>query len=210
MREAAGHTLDALLEEHGPYRSTWNNGLTKLPIAAALAGRADLVRDLVPRQMAARGKGGEDVPANGRLLFNRMSLGEGPHALSAQHLGRAAQALQLALLQCEPSAPGEAPLLRLFPAWPADWDAAFTLAARGGFTVDALIRGGRVSRIALTSSVGADCALVNPFDGPLVVQRSSGAREAFDGPILNLKTLRGETIVLSSTVAPGEGTTSDA
>lgn len=210
MREAAGHTLEALLEEHGPHRASWNNGLTKLPIAAALAGRADLVRNLLPRQMAASGERAGDVLANGRLLFNRMSLGEGLQALSAQHLGRAAQALQLALLQSEPPAPGEAPLLRLFPAWPADWDAAFTLAARGGFTVDAVIRGGRVMRVALTSSAGADCTLVNPFDGPVLVQRGSGGRETLDRPILNLKTHRGETIVLSATVAPGEGTTSDA
>jgi hypothetical protein len=137
LRDLAQATLDRLVESHGPASKTWNNGLTKLPIAAALLGRADLVRDLVPRQMGALAAPG--ALANTPLLRNRLSLGEGAQAMSAQHLGRASEALQLALLQSAPPAPGEDPILHLVPAWPAEWDAEYRLHARGGFVVEATV-----------------------------------------------------------------------
>ena len=51
----------------------------------------------------------------GRPLANRLTLREGPQALDAQRLGRAAEALQLALLQSAPGVPGGDPCSGSFP-----------------------------------------------------------------------------------------------
>jgi hypothetical protein len=193
-RALAQATLEKLLDAHGPGTRGWNNGLTKLPIAAATLGRADLVRDLVPRQMGALARPGE--LANTPLLRNRMSLGEGPQALSAQHLGRASEALQLALLQSSPPAPAEEPILHLFPAWPDDWDADYRLHARGGFVVRASVARGSVSRVELQSSAGATCRLRNPFGAPARLIRDGRNAEYLDGDLLVFPTAVGERIRL--------------
>ncbi|MEP9360401.1 glycoside hydrolase family 95-like protein [Sphingomonas sp. KR3-1] len=194
LRDLAQATLDRLVESHGPASKTWNNGLTKLPIAAALLGRAELVRDLVPRQMGALAAPG--ALANTPLLRNRLSLGEGAQAMSAQHLGRASEALQLALLQSAPPAPGEDPILHLFPAWPTDWDADYRLHARGGFVVEATMTRGAVTRLELRSKAGAPCRLRNPFPAAVTLQRDGRPAETLTGSLLSFPTRMGETIAL--------------
>jgi hypothetical protein len=194
LRDLARATLDGLVESHGPATKSWNNGLTKLPIAAALLGRADLVRDLVPRQMGALAAPG--ALANTPLLRNRLSLGEGPQAMSAQHLGRASEALQLALLQSAPPAPGEDAVLHLFPAWPADWDADYRLHARGGFVVEAAVERGKVTRLELRSKAGAPCRLRNPFPGAVTLHRDGRPAETLTGAYLTFATRKGEQIAL--------------
>jgi hypothetical protein len=69
------------------------------------------------------------------VLENRMTLREGAEAIGIQRIGRASAAMQYALLQSVPPSPGKNPIIRVFPAWPRDWDGAYTLAARGGFRV---------------------------------------------------------------------------
>jgi hypothetical protein len=194
LRDLAQATLDKLVESHGPASKTWNNGLTKLPIAAALLGRADLVRDLVPRQMGALAAPG--ALANTPLLRNRLSLGEGAQAMSAQHLGRASEALQLALLQSAPPAPGEDPILHLFPAWPAEWDAEYRLHARGGFVVEATVERGKPSRLELRSKAGAPCRLRNPFPGAVTLHRDGRPAETLAGALLRFPTRKDERIAL--------------
>ncbi|WP_404713661.1 glycosyl hydrolase family 95 catalytic domain-containing protein [Sphingomonas sp. MMS24-J13] len=194
LRALAEATFDALLAEHGPGSPSWNNGLTKLPIAAALLGRADQVRALLPRQMGARVAPG--TTANAALLRNRLSLGEGPQALSAEHLGRGSHALQLALLQSAPPVPAGNPLIQIAPAWPNGWDARFTLHARGGFVVDAIIRGGMVRSVAVESLCGSLCRMRNPFAGAATVERDSRAAERVQGPIFSFPTSRGERLRL--------------
>jgi hypothetical protein len=85
-----------------------------------------------------------------------MSLRKGPQATDAEALGRASEALHLALLQSAPPAPAEAPVIRLFPAWPKDWDAEFLLLARGNFLVRSAIRGGRIASVELVSQAGVE------------------------------------------------------
>lgn len=197
LRALAQATFDKQLEMSGPKSRLWNNGLTKLPIAAAMLGRAEAVRELVPRQMGALAVAGE--LANTPLLRNRMSLGEGPQALSAQHLGRASEALQLALLQSSGPAPAEDPILHLFPAWPKEWDASYTLHARGGFVVAAAIRGGEVRSLRLRSKAGAHCRLRNPFPGAVTLHRDGRAAETLAGTLLGFPTRAGEVIDLAAT-----------
>ena len=120
--------------------------LSKWAIAGTTLGRVDATRFLVPNQIRAFTAERQTAYLGGRPLVNRLTLREGPQALDAQRLGRAAEALQLALLQSAPGVPGGDSIIRLFPAWPDEWDAQFTLRARGGFVVTASKRAGRSSR----------------------------------------------------------------
>ncbi len=47
--------------------------------------------------------------------------------------------------------------------WPEQWDADFTLAARGGFEVTSSMQNGEVEFVELTSRVGGECSLRNPW-----------------------------------------------
>jgi hypothetical protein len=190
-------TFESLLAMHGPVTRGWNGGLSKLPIAAALLGDHEGVRALIPTQMNAAPFEGAPIADKWQPLRNRLNLGEGAQALSAQHLGRASEALHLALLQSNPPAPGEPPILHLFPAWPRDWDADFRLHVRGGFIVEAAIRGGEIGRIMLESQAGASCRLRNPFAAPIRIARDGREAERLTGDLINFPTRAGEHIRLA-------------
>ena len=118
--------------------------LSKLAIAASALGRADAVRFLIPNQIRVLRRERETAYRGGAVLANRMTLREGPQALDAQRLGRAAEALHLALLQSAPPNPGGDPVIRVFPSWPEEWNASYTLLARGAFLVTSSIDRGRI------------------------------------------------------------------
>ena len=162
--------------------------LSKMAIAAASLGQADAVRTLIPNQMRSTGR------RNGSVLANRMTLAEGPQALDAERLGRAAEALHLALLQSNPPAPAEDPVLHVFPAWPKQWNARYTLLARGGFLVTSSMRNGSVDFIKLESQAGATCKLRNPFLVGVDLYRDGSKAETLHGSILEFKTRKGERI----------------
>jgi hypothetical protein len=165
----ANNTLNAILRgEPGP--DTPVNLLSKVAIAAAIQGRAQAFRYLVLNQLRGR--------ANA-VLPNRMSLREGPQALDAEALGRASDALQRALIE------GTGPTIRLFPAWPREWDAEFRLLARGGFVVTASMKKGQVERVELESLAGSACAIQDPWR---------------KGEILRFTTQKGQKISLPKAV----------
>jgi hypothetical protein len=164
--------------------------LSKIGIAAASLGRADAVRILIPNQMRLTGR------QSGAVMPNRMTLLEGPQATDAERLGRASEALHLALLQSNPPWPGEDPVLHVFPAWPKEWNARYTLLARGGFLVTASMNKGSVGSIELESQVGAPCKLRNPFPAAVDLHRNGTMAETLHGPLLEFKTQKGERIAL--------------
>jgi hypothetical protein len=170
--------------------------LSKLPIAAASVGRADAVRMLVPNQIRALAPERATAYKDGGVLANRMTLREGPQALDAQRLGRAAEAVHLALLQSNPPAPAEDPILHLFPAWPGEWNARFTLLARGAFLVSSSIQNGHVEFVGIESQAGGECRLRNPFSGAVVVHRDGKAAETLRGSLLRFATRRGEKLLI--------------
>ncbi len=94
------------------------------PIAVARAGRGKGLPKVLERYHAAFAP-----------LPNGMSLFEGPTAASVEHLGLLSVTLQEALLQSVSSRPGKPEVIRVFPAWPPEWDASFRLLARGGFLI---------------------------------------------------------------------------
>ncbi|HEY1339962.1 MAG TPA: hypothetical protein VGF59_20760 [Bryobacteraceae bacterium] len=168
--------------------------LSKQAIAAAALGRPDAVRIMIPNQMKALSPERNTAYKNGGVLANRLTLREGPQALDAQRLGRASEALHLALLQSNPPAPAEDPILHLFPAWPKEWDVRFTLAARGGFTVTASRRNGKTEFIEIRSQAGAHCKLRNPFATPVQLYRDGRKAETLRGDLLEFATRKGERI----------------
>jgi hypothetical protein len=163
--------------------------LSKLAIAAAQLGRPDAVRYLIPAQIQVKTPERGTAYKNGGVLANRMTLREGPQALDAQRLGRASEALHLALLQSNPPGPGEDPVVRVFAAWPKEWDASFRLLARGAFLVSASMKSGRVEFVELESLAGAECRLRNPWDDTAML---NGKRVT--GRLLTFPTRKGERI----------------
>jgi hypothetical protein len=191
----AGTTFEHLLR-NGLRPDTPVQVLSKLAIAAASLGRADAVRILIPNQM--RGTTAERSTAykQGGALANRMMLREGPQALDAERLGRASEALHLALEQSNPPAPGEDPVLHVFPAWPKEWNGRFTLLARGGFRVTSSMRDGVVEFVELESRAGVRLKLRNPFGGSAALYRDGKAAETLSGTLLEFGTRKGERIVV--------------
>ncbi len=171
--------------------------LSKWAIAGTTLGRVDATRFLVPNQLRALTAERQTAYLGGRPLVNRLTLREGPQALDAQRLGRAAEALQLALLQSAPGVPGGDSIIRLFPAWPDEWDAQFTLRARGGFVVTAAKRSGRVESVEIRSEAGTTARVRNPWGaGSVTLARNGQRQQAVKGAILTLETKRGDVITL--------------
>jgi hypothetical protein len=99
-------TFDELVHRYlGPGSAV--GGLSALPVAAASLGRSDLVATLIHQQMEALPAERSAAYKKGGLLANRLSSAKGTQGLSAQHLGRASEALQQALLQSNPPEPGQ-------------------------------------------------------------------------------------------------------
>jgi len=63
------------------------------------------------------------------------------------HGGNLQLALQLMLMQAEPSPTGK---IRLLPAWPKDWDVSFKLHAPGQTVVEGVYRDGKFENLNVT------------------------------------------------------------
>ena len=194
MLSAANATFDRTYRA-GIGATTPVGVLSKWAIAGTMLGRVEAMRFLVPNQMRALTAERQTAYLGGRPLRNRLTLREGPQALDAQRLGRAAEALQLGLLQSAPGVPGGEPVIRLFPAWPDEWDARFTLRARGGFIVTAAKRGGRVESVQLRSEAGSVARMRNPWGASAVTLFRNGKRsQQLKGAVLLFDTEIGEVV----------------
>jgi hypothetical protein len=142
--------------------------LSKVPLVAAIMGRADGVRTLIPAQFRTNERG--------VVLANRMDAREGPQTTSAQRLGNASDALRTALCQDLPAGPGQPSVIRVFPAWPKEWEAEYTLLCRGGFLVTSAMRNGGVEFVEIQSQSGGECRLRNPWGKTEVTFYRDGRR----------------------------------
>jgi uncharacterized protein DUF5703/glycosyl hydrolase family 95 len=133
-----------------------------------------------------------------QVFRNRLRLREGPGAIDAEHIAGLASGLHTSLLDSHPgSSTGEEPM-QLFTDWPRDWDAAFTLLARGGFIVSAARQGGEVPLVEIVSTLGGRLRLANPWGARAVtVFRNGRNAEDRSGTILAVNTAANETIVLA-------------
>jgi len=191
-RALSNATFDGYFRE-GVGPGTRVGVLSKLGVTAAMLGRADYVRYLLPNQIFS-----QESPA----LDNRMDLREGFQTNSVQRLGRAADALHNALCQSVGSGPAQPPVIRVFPAWPKDWDATFSLLARGGFTVGSSVKDGQVEFVRIASHVGGECRVRNPWSGPVTVDRGGRRWLQLADSLLRFPTNAGEEFLLRPAVPP--------
>ena len=181
--------------------STRVSVLSGAAVLAAKLGRREDVRHAIINQIQCRWPEGDfvDFEGTGRagVLENRMTLREGVNGIDAQRLGNAAYALHEALCQSVPAAPGEESVIHLFPSWPRDWDAAFTLLMRGGFLVTASLQDGTIEFVEINSPLGGFCRLRNPWpDREVTLYRNGKQSENMRGALLLFQTGKGESVVM--------------
>ncbi|HWA26829.1 MAG TPA: DUF5703 domain-containing protein [Lacunisphaera sp.] len=134
-----------------------------------------------------------------RIFRNRLRLREGPGAIDAEHIAGLSNGIHSSLLDSTP-ADGEQgePVLRVFPAWPKDWDADFALLARGAFTVSAAQTGGAIGPVIIESHAGQVCRLQNPWGGAGVqLTRDGRPAEKLSGALLAFPTRPGEKVTVT-------------
>jgi hypothetical protein len=172
--------------------------LSKMAVAGTTLGRVDATRHLVPNQMRGLTTERQTAYRGGAPLLNRLALREGPQAMDAQRLGRASDALELALLQSLPATPAGDPVIRLFAAWPEEWDARFTLRARGAFVVSAVRAAGRIESVEVKSEAGVTCRIHNPWgNAPVTLLRNGQRVGQIRGTVLTFETTAGDVMTLS-------------
>ena len=159
------------------YDESFRNGITKetnvgvlsnSTVNGTILGRKDVTRYLIPNQINTgenrMASGESENPLDGTVVMrNRMDLREGPQTTSVQRLGRVADALHNALCQSIPPRPGEETIIRVFPAWPDEWDAQFTLLCRGNFLVTSSFKNGTIEFVEIKSQAGKECNIRNPW-----------------------------------------------
>jgi hypothetical protein len=180
--------------------------LSRTAINAASLGLAEDVKYLIPAQISSSPENC-DVEGAGesglRPLRNRLMLREGPGAIECQRLGNAINATCRALLQSVPASPEKEPVNYIFPAWPKEWDAQFTLAARNAFLISSSQSGGKIEFVEIKSEKGGRCLVQNPWEGKeLTVYRDGKRSGNMSGKLLTLLSKTGEVITLVPKGAP--------
>jgi len=175
--------------------------LSTAAVAASMLGRSDAVKVFIPSQIRClspeRGFVKSEQTGGTGVLANRMTLREGVNDLGAQRLGMASWALQLALCQSVPPGPAQDPVIHLFPAWPKNWDAEFTLLCRRGFLVTSSMQNGKIEFAEIKSQLGGECRLRNPWpDAEVTLYRNGKKWKNINGSLLNFGTSKDQIFVL--------------
>jgi hypothetical protein len=162
------------------------NTAIRTPIAVARAGRGRELPKVLERYYAAFAP-----------LPNGMSLFEGPTAASVEHLGLLATTLQEALVQSVSRHSGEPEIIRVFPAWPSEWDASFRLLVRGGFLVSSEMKEGKVTFVEIESRLGEECRLRSPWEAECLLTEVGEPSRQLAGALLHFPTKTGKRYHLS-------------
>ncbi|MCZ8517178.1 hypothetical protein O9H85_33490 [Paenibacillus filicis] len=135
----------------------------------------------------------------GKVKFfeNRLTVREGVNCISAQRLGNAAAALQLALCQSQPAGPGGTPVIRVFPACPAGWNVRFSLWCHGGFRITSEICDGEIGYIRIESTLGGICRIRNPWsEEELTLIPETGTVSIHSGSLVEFATAEGDEFTI--------------
>jgi hypothetical protein len=131
-----------------------------------------------------------------QIFRNRLRMREGPGAIDAEHIGGLSMGIHQTMLDSSPDAVTDEPI-RIFNDWPADWDAAFTLRARGAFIVGTAFQDGKIPLVEIRSQLGSTCRLANPWgDNKVTLYRNGKKSEYVTGDVLVFATDRNETIIV--------------
>jgi hypothetical protein len=132
-----------------------------------------------------------------QIFRNRLRLREGPGAIDAEHIGGLSMGIHETMLESSPASITNEEPIRIFNDWPKDWDAAFSLRARGAFLVSSAFQGGKIPLVEIQSQVGGPCRLANPWGaGDVTLYRNGKKVENLSGATLAFPTAKGETIVV--------------
>jgi len=188
IRDISNATFDAIYPEGPDHdRPIWV--IDYMPIAAALLGRPDFIKTLIPSQLG-------DVNHH----KNRLSHGEGSTeypGTTVEGQGVSSRALQMALCQDVPPGPGEEPVIRVFAAWPKEWDASYTLLTRKGFLVTSSMQQGQVKFVEIQPQLGGECRIHNPWgESELTVFRNGKKWKDMDSALLVFNTKTEDDIIL--------------
>jgi hypothetical protein len=184
--------------------SEMTNGstLSRIPLLACNLGWTEKVQHMLAA-LAKPYKMEKQLDYTGKeewsigVLRNRLALDEGPGAIECERLGMLSQALPMSLLQSVPPAPEKEPVNYIFPTWPKDWNAQFTLAARNAFIISASQQNGRIQFVEIHSEKGGPCRVQNPWaEAPLTLYRNGKEAETIFGRLLEIPTTAGETVTL--------------
>ena len=178
--------------------------MSKATITAATMGDAEGIKNLIPAQIRYQGleEGYPDMDAAWARwrgpLRNRLSLMEGYQGMGGQRLGNCTEGLVLALCRATPPGPAGETVIRVFPAWPREWDAEYTLLARGNFLVTSSMRKGEVEFVEIRSQSGGECRVRNPWgdQADVSVYRDGRKWQDMDGSLLTFETSQGENFVI--------------
>jgi len=137
------------------------------------------------------------------IFRNRLRLREGPGAIDAEHLAGLSTGLHASMLNSHPESLTNDDPISIFSDWPKDWEAAFTLLARGGFIVSAAQREGKISLVEVLSQIGGDFRLANPWGASAVtIYRDGHKAEDLTGAVVKLKTAREEHFAIAPRGSP--------
>jgi hypothetical protein len=131
-----------------------------------------------------------------KILRNRLRLREGPGAIDFEHIAGLSAGIHTSLLRSAPESATNDEPVKVFAEWPKDWDAAFTLLARGSFVISAAQKAGRVTVVEIVSQGGGELKLVNPWGGEVTVYRGGRKAEELSGPVLSLPTSKNERLAI--------------
>jgi len=171
-------------------------------LASSLNGEALNTAIRTPIAVVRAGRG-QELPTVLRGYYdafspmkNGMSMFEGENAQSIEHLGILTMTIQEGLVQAVSPRPGEPEVIRVFPAWPDEWDATFRLLARGGFLVTSSIRNGEVEFVEVESRLGERCRLRNPWGDTCVVTEAGGSAHELKGSVISFDTRKGSSYMV--------------
>jgi hypothetical protein len=91
-------------------------------------------------------------------------------------------------------------IIRMFPNWPDNKDAAFkTLRAAGGFLVSASIQDGVIQEISIICENDNEMQMYNPWGADARVRVvSDGAEAILEGDVITMKVRKGQRIIIST------------
>ncbi len=187
LRQLVQDTFDALPGTAACQSGKLINETSRYPVIAARLGRSDAIARVLPLWLE-RWHGEPDIP--NRFLFS----GDG---ISVQGYGIFSDALQQALCQSIAPKPGAEPVIRIFPAWPRDWDARFKLLCKGGFLVSAGMENTCIGAVGVESQLGGTCRIRNPwYPGKVSISRNGQALAACADSLLTIETGQGDQLRL--------------
>ena len=179
--------------------------LSKAAVTAATMGDSEQVKMLVPGQIKYQGleQGHPQMGAGWGSnwvgpLGNRLSLAEGRQAMGAQRIGNALEGLVLALCRGTPPGPAGKTVIQVFPAWPKEWDVAFTLLTRGNFLVTSSMQNGTIEFVEILSQSGNECRVRNPWgeNTALTLYKNHNKWKDMEGSLISFATKKGKNYLL--------------